>query len=82
MEILTLFFSQLIFSFARTLNVRYTSKDMVTMSIITSTAIKLSWLVSSAIGIKAVIDVDFLTMFVYVFSGLIGDYVSFKVKIK
>ena len=52
------------------------------MGIVTSTLIKLTWLISSSIGVKSVLDGDWLTCGLYVISGLIGDYLSFKVKIK
>lgn len=80
-EIILLVFSQFVFSFSRTLNVRYTAKEKIVMSIATSTLIKLTWLVSSSIGVKSVIEGDWLVAGVYVVSGLVGDYASFKIKI-
>lgn len=77
-----LIISQLVFSFTRTLNVRYTSKDRVLMSIITSTIIKATWLLSTYIGVTALMDGSILTCLVYVCSGVLGDWLSFKVKIK
>jgi hypothetical protein len=73
--------SQIVFSFSRTLNVRYTAKDMVLMSVITSTAIKFTWLISATIGVNSVIEQDWLTTGLYVVSGLVGDWLSFKIKI-
>ena len=82
MELISLIISQFVFSFSRTLNVRYTAKDNILMGVITSTLIKLTWLVSSSIGIKSVIDGDIIMCIAYVISGLIGDYLSYKIKIK
>jgi len=82
MELTILIISQLVFSFCRTLNVRYASKDMVLMSIITGLVIKTSWLISSFIGINAIINTDYTLAFFYVVSGVTGDYLSFKIKIK
>ena len=81
-EIIILTLSQMAFSFSRTLNVRYTSKDMVFWSIITSTIIKTTWLVSSFLGINALIKGNMVIASVYVISGIIGDYLSFKIRIK
>lgn len=81
-EQITLIFSQLIFSFCRTLNVRFTSKDKILPSIITSTFIKTTWIVSTYLGINAMINKDFITIVVYIVFGVIGDYLSFKIKIK
>lgn len=80
-ELIILFISQLIFSFARTLNVRYTANENVLKSILTSTLIKITWLVSSSLGVKGVLDGDFTLMLVYVISGILGDWLSFKIKI-
>ena len=82
MNIITLIISQLLFSFSRTLNVRYSSKDKVLMSVLTGVIIKSTWLLSSYLGINAIINADYLTAFVYVLSGVIGDYLFFKIKIK
>jgi hypothetical protein len=81
MNLLILITSQILFSFSRTLNVRYTAKDKVLMGVITSTAIKLTWLVSASIGVNSVIERDWLTVSIYVISGVVGDYLSFKIKI-
>ena len=81
-ELLILIVSQLTFSFSRTLNVRYTSKDMVFMTILTGVVIKTTWLISSYIGISAIINENYITAIFYVLSGVLGDYLSFKVKIK
>lgn len=72
-ELIILFISQLIFSFARTLNVRYTANENVLKSILTSTLIKITWLVSSSLGVKGVLDGDVTLMLVYVISGILGD---------
>ena len=61
-ELIILFISQLIFSFARTLNVRYTANENVLKSILTSTLIKITWLVSSSLGVKGVLDGDVTLM--------------------
>jgi|TARA_R110001592_G_scaffold225550_1_gene481519 hypothetical protein len=81
-EQIVLIISQLTFSFCRTLNVRYTSRDMILPSLITSTLIKTTWIVSTYLGINAMINKDFITIVVYIIFALIGDYLSFKIKIK
>ena len=79
---LILIISQIVFSFSRTLNVRYTAKEKITHTLITGVVIKLTWLVSSAIGINALINQDYTTAIIYVISGVLGDYLSFKIKVK
>lgn len=80
--IIIVIISQFLFSFCRLLNIRYTAKDKVLLSLLTSLVVKLSWLVSSAIGIKSVLDYDYLIIAVYVLSGLLGEWISFKINIK
>lgn len=81
MEYLLLSISQFGFSFTRTLNVRYTSKDMVVHTIITSVFIKIFWLYSSYAGINAIIKQDIIMICIYVLTGVLGDYLSFKITI-
>jgi len=82
MEIVILIISQLVFSFMRNLNVRYTSRDKVVMSLITSMAVKIAWLFILYIGVKSMIDRDYITIIVFIVSGVCGDFLSFKIKIK
>lgn len=81
MDLVILIASQIAFSFSRTLNVRYTAKDRMWQGIITSSAIKLTWLISASIGVNSIIEHDWLTASIYVLSGLVGDYMSFKIKV-
>lgn len=82
MEILLVILSQFLFSFCRLLNVRYTAKERIIPTLITSFFVKASWLVSSAIGVKSVLEFDYIVIIAYVLSGLIGEWISFKIKIK
>ena len=74
--------SQIVFSFSRTLNVRYTANEKITHTLVTGVVIKFTWLISSAIGINALIKQDYTTTIIYVISGVLGDYLSFKIKVK
>jgi len=81
MTIILVIISQFLFSFCRLLNIRYTAKDKILPSILTSFIVKLSWLVSAAIGIKSVYEYDYVVIIIYILSGLIGEWISFKIKI-
>jgi hypothetical protein len=50
------------------------------MSMVTSFLIKGTWLISSAIGVKSVLDGDITTALVYISSAMFGDYVALKMK--
>jgi len=81
-EYIILITSQIVFSFSRTLNVRYVAKYKITQTLVTGVVIKFTWLISSAIGINALINRDYKTAIIYVISGVFGDYLSFKIKVK
>ncbi len=81
MKYAVLILSQAAFSFFRTLNVRYTAKDNIPLAIATGAVVKLSWLISAAIGVNSIIKHDWVTAVIYVVSGVAGDYMSFKIKI-
>lgn len=70
------------FSFCRTLNVRYTANGNITGSLLTSTLVKVSWLFGSALGIQAITSGEVLPATTYVLFGIIGDYLSMKVKVR
>jgi hypothetical protein len=80
MNIILLIVSQFLFGLSRTLNVKYISKGNITMSMVTSFLIKGTWLISSAIGVKSVLDGDITTALVYISSAMFGDYVALKMK--
>jgi hypothetical protein len=80
MSIIILVISQFMFGLSRTLNVKYISIGNIPLSMLTSFLIKATWLVSSAIGVKSVLDGDFTTALVYIASAMFGDYVALKMK--
>jgi predicted small integral membrane protein len=82
MTILIVIITQFLFSFCRLLNIRYTAKDKIALSLLTSFVVKLSWLVSASIGIKSIYEYDYVIIIVYILSGLIGEYISFLIKIR
>ena len=81
LELSLVIISQIVFSLARILNVRYTANDDVVKTILTGLVVKGCWLVGSAIGIKSVYDKDWLIIFMYLFSGIIGEILAFRVKL-
>lgn len=80
-EILILIFSQVVFSFLRNVNVRYTSRDMVVMALFTSALTKIVWLVVIYLGVNAIMTKDYFMVAVFIVSGVLGDWLSFKIKI-
>lgn len=80
-EIIILIISQIVFSFSRNLNVRYTSRDSVLMALISSVVTKVVWLVVIYIGVNAIMMENYFTVAVFIVSGVFGDWLSFKVKL-
>jgi len=81
LEISAVFISQLLLVFFKHINVRVLVKEQVVKSMFYTLLIQASWLVSSAIGIKALLDNDFLTVVFYLAGGVIGTYLNFKIKV-
>tara|TARA_R110000772_G_scaffold107132_1_gene209324 strand:+ start:257 stop:505 length:249 start_codon:yes stop_codon:yes gene_type:complete len=82
METIILIVSQILFSLSRTLNVRYVSKGKMISTLVAGFIVKITWLISSAIGINSVINQNWKNVLIYLLSGLIGDYLAMKIKIK
>jgi len=83
MEKLTLILSQLLFSYYRTTNVIHNSKGLILKSIFSGTMVKVTWLVSTYLGVNSLITKDYFMIFLYLASGVLGDYLGLlKNKIK
>jgi hypothetical protein len=82
METIILIVSQILFSLCRTLNVRYVSKGKTIATLVAGFIVKITWLISSAIGINSVINQNWKNVLIYLISGLVGDYLAMKIKIK
>lgn len=80
-KIIIVFVSQLVFGFVRNLNTRYVSSGNVLYSVFTGFLVKTTWLISSYLGIAAIIDSNYGVAISYVVGGVLGDYLSFKIKI-
>lgn len=79
-DVVIISLTQLAFGFFRTLNVSYTATRNINKTLLTSLGIKITWLIGTYYGVKAVMDTDYLNIAVYLISGLIGDRLSFIVK--
>ena len=56
------FMTQLVFIFARTLNVIYTSEHNTKGALLTGSLVHLSWLVSISIGVKSIMFLDWFVI--------------------
>ena len=81
MELIILITSQILFSLTRTLNIRYVSENNIKLVIMTGIIIKITWLISSSIGINSVINENWTNAIIYIITRLFGDYLGMKIKL-
>lgn len=81
LKLFVVFISQLIFGFVRNLNTRYVSNNNVLLSVLTGFVVKTTWLIASYLGISAIIEQNYTIAIFYIIGGVLGDYLSFKIKI-
>jgi hypothetical protein len=82
MEKVVLVLSQLIFSYARTVNVIHNSKSLMIPSLISGTVVKITWLVSTYLGVNSLITKDYTSVVLYLLAGILGDYLAIKFRKK
>lgn len=75
------FITQFAFIFFKYLNIRVIAKEHIFKSVFMTFLIQSTWLVSTAIGVKAVWDAEAVIIIAYLFSGMLGSYLSFKVTV-
>lgn len=80
-EIITVFISQFILIFLKQYNVRVITVRKPVKAAAVSFLIQGAWLVSSGLGIKAVIEMNWVVISVYLGSGFFGSLMSFKLKV-
>ena len=78
MEKLALVLSQLTFSYARTVNVIYNSRSLMIPSLISGIFVKITWLISTYLGVNALITKDYFSVVLYLLAGVLGDYLAIK----
>lgn len=76
MEKLILVISQLLFSYFRTVNVIHNSKGMILQSLFSGTMVKITWLISTYLGVNSLITKDYIMIFLYLISGILGNYLG------
>ena len=77
-EYLLLITTNLIFQASRTYNSRAIAREDTFTVVWSSFVVKLSWMISTAIGIKSIFDGDFWLAGTYLVTGMIGDFIGMK----
>jgi len=78
-EYLLLISTNLIFQASRTFNSRAIAKEDTFTVVWSSFVVKLSWMISTAIGIKSIFDGDLWLAGTYLVTGVVGDYIGMKI---
>jgi len=81
-QLLAVSISQMSLIFFKHVNIRVIVAKQVIKSMLYTFAIQASWLISSAIGIKAFIDGNATVIAFYLLSGVIGTWLNFKIKVE
>lgn len=71
---------QISFNLLKILEIKYSYDENMKMTIIVGFFLAIVWLLSTAIGVSAVIKLDYLMMIVYVLSSVIGKILALKMQ--
>jgi hypothetical protein len=81
MQIIIVFTAQLLLVFFKHLNIRVIVAQRKYYSALLTFLIQLSWLVSSAIGIKALLDYNWVIVIAYLLGGVVGNQINFMISV-
>lgn len=77
-EYFLLVVTNLIFQASRTYNTRAIAREDTWKVIWTSVIVKVSWIISTTIGIKSMLEGDWLLITTYIVTGVVGDYIGMR----
>lgn len=77
-EYLLLISTNVIFQASRTYNTRAISREDSVTVLWSSFIVKLSWMISTAIGIKSIFEGDLWLASTYLITGVLGDFIGMK----
>lgn len=80
MEYIILALIQIAFNLLKILEIKYSYDEDMKMTLFVGFMLSIVWLFSTAIGVSAVIKLDYLMMFVYVISSMFGKYLALKLR--
>ena len=72
--------SQILFLYFRTLNIEAVTDKNITKAILTGWGIGITWMISTAIGVSAVLNFEFMPIICHLLGGSIGTYLAMKNK--
>ncbi len=81
LQIIAVSVSQMALVFFKHVNIRVIVAKQVGKSMFYTFLIQASWLISSAIGISAFLEHNYVVVVVYLVSGVVGTWLNFKIKV-
>ena len=79
---LTIFVLQLLFQLFRVLSTRFVVNGSILATSVTTLILQALWLITTAIGVQAVVSTDWKTIAGYMIGGVIGNVIAMKYNIK
>jgi len=76
-----IFILQLFFQLSRTLGTRLSARENLLGTMIMTFVIQSLWLITTAIGVKAVFEMNWYDISGYMIGGLVGNYIAMRMKI-
>jgi hypothetical protein len=80
LQSLVVMVSQILFLFFRTLNIRYIAERSVIKAVISGNCIGILWLITVALGAKALLDGNIMVVIAQLVGGSIGTYIGIKTR--
>jgi len=80
MDAIIIFISQLALVFFKHLTVRTVNNHQILKSAFYTAMIQISWLVSSALGINALLNNEWLSVVSYILGGVVGSVLQFRIR--
>jgi len=72
--------SQILFLYFRTLNIKAVTEKHTIKAIVTGWGIGITWMVSTSIGVNAMLNFELLPIVCHLIGGSIGTYLAMKKK--
>lgn len=75
---IVVFFTQIIFIWLRTINISHIAHKRVVASIISGNGIAITWMISTTIGVSALLQGEPLPIIAHLIGGSIGTFIGLK----
>lgn len=74
------FFVQIAFLYFRTLNIKFTSRGYIFPAVLSGMGVQTCWLVAMFLGVKNMMEGNWIVPIAYLLGGAIGTYLGMRLK--